>query len=870
MDGTLSRRTRLVAILALAVAGALASTDTAAAACPGGANTWNGSSGGNWSSGANWSAGVPAGGTTACIPSGTAVVNGLGGLGSVAASLTIEPGAGVVVQNDPSNNIGVLTVGATITNRGTITLTSTNLCGGCNPRVFASSIANTGTIASQVGDGGPREIGAGIDNQGTVTVNQSLSLTRTGATYTNSGAIDIAAGRSLTVGGGDNTHVFNLAAGGTIGNAGLFTQSGGAFRHIAGTATGNPLELRAVAIDASPTSGSAAFVALLDSTLTDDVAAADSITVTNDTSNNLGTLTAPAAVTNAGTISLSSRNLCGGCLSRLVVNGGTLVNTGTIVTDVGEGGPREIAAALDNRGALTLNQGASLTKTGATYASTGTIAIAPAKTLSIGGGDGSHVFSLDGGTLANAGTFTQTGGAFRHNAGTQTGNPLRLSAVAIDPSAASGTASLVALGQSSLTGDVAAGDMVTITNDASNAGGSLAAAPGLTNAGAIVLTSGGCACSPQLVVSSGTLTNAGTLTAEPGDGGPRRIAGSLANKGTFDVRAPVTFDQPGATLSQSAGTTNLASGALNLTGSSGVFTLAGGVLTGTSTLTGSVNNTGGEVRPGSSPGVLAITGNYTQGAGGTLRSEIAGTAVGTKYDRLAVTGTAALGGTLAIATTAFSPVIGQSFQVLTAGKRTGSFKTVTGSLLSPSRAYAVQYDGRSVTATVKALRKLSVKKAGSGTVTSAPAGIKCGSACSATFLDGARVKLTAKPSRGSAFAGWSGACKGSASSCRLSLTAARSATASFVVPTQVIQLPASKGCFRATTVRVAFRAPSGLRIKAVKVLVNGKPGPKAKKNAVVVDLRGRPAGRYTVKATLTLSTGKAITVQRTYRRCGTG
>ena len=75
---------------------------------------------------------------------------------------------------------------------------------------------------------------------------------------------------------------------------------------------------------------------------------------------------------------------------------------------------------------------------------------------------------------------------------------------------------------------------------------------------------------------------------------------------------------------------------------------------------------------------------------------------------------------------------------------------------------------------------LSVAKAGtgSGTVTSSPVGINCGSDCSEAFASGASVTLTAAPAAGSTFAGWSGACTGSGS-CVVSMTQARSVTATF-------------------------------------------------------------------------------------------
>jgi Divergent InlB B-repeat domain len=66
--------------------------------------------------------------------------------------------------------------------------------------------------------------------------------------------------------------------------------------------------------------------------------------------------------------------------------------------------------------------------------------------------------------------------------------------------------------------------------------------------------------------------------------------------------------------------------------------------------------------------------------------------------------------------------------------------------------------------TTPLLLSLSVVKSGtgSGTVTSSPAGIYCGTSCSATFSGGTMVSLTATPAAGSIFAGWSGVgCSGS-------------------------------------------------------------------------------------------------------------
>ena len=67
---------------------------------------------------------------------------------------------------------------------------------------------------------------------------------------------------------------------------------------------------------------------------------------------------------------------------------------------------------------------------------------------------------------------------------------------------------------------------------------------------------------------------------------------------------------------------------------------------------------------------------------------------------------------------------------------------------------------------------------GTGTVTSAPAGIDCGTTCSATFDVGTPVGLTAAPGVGSTFAGWSGDCSGMGQ-CSVTMDADHAVTATF-------------------------------------------------------------------------------------------
>ena len=76
---------------------------------------------------------------------------------------------------------------------------------------------------------------------------------------------------------------------------------------------------------------------------------------------------------------------------------------------------------------------------------------------------------------------------------------------------------------------------------------------------------------------------------------------------------------------------------------------------------------------------------------------------------------------------------------------------------------------------------LTVDKAGTGTgtVTSSPAGIDCGSTCSAAFDSGTPVALTATPDSGSSFTGWSGGGCSGTGVCQVTLNADTAVTATF-------------------------------------------------------------------------------------------
>jgi len=87
------------------------------------------------------------------------------------------------------------------------------------------------------------------------------------------------------------------------------------------------------------------------------------------------------------------------------------------------------------------------------------------------------------------------------------------------------------------------------------------------------------------------------------------------------------------------------------------------------------------------------------------------------------------------------------------------------------------------------INRLTITKAGNGTgtVTSTPAGVDCGLTCYKDYTSNIQATLNATASAGSFFAGWGGACSGTAP-CQVSMSQAQNVTANFNILTRIINL----------------------------------------------------------------------------------
>jgi hypothetical protein len=148
----------------------------------------------------------------------------------------------------------------------------------------------------------------------------------------------------------------------------------------------------------------------------------------------------------------------------------------------------------------------------------------------------------------------------------------------------------------------------------------------------------------------------------------------------------------------------------------------------------------------------------------------------------------------------------------------------------------------SFTYTRPPLQTLKVHKTGNGRgkITSSTGGIRCPKTCSHKFAFGTSVTLKAKPSRGSRFAGWSGACHGR-SKCKLTVDGALTARAKFTLKNCVVPnvkgktLAAAKRALKAhfcSAGKIKHAASS--RVRAGRVISqNPKAGTHLKHNGRV-------------------------------------
>ncbi|MEZ6192191.1 MAG: hypothetical protein R3C45_13005 [Phycisphaerales bacterium] len=200
-----------------------------------------------------------------------------------------------------------------------------------------------------------------------------------------------------------------------------------------------------------------------------------------------------------------------------------------------------------------------------------------------------------------------------------------------------------------------------------------------------------------LVVGQGTLISRLALVNN----------GEMAFSGATNLLGDITNNAAGLILVSGVGPTTFFD---DLTQNGELRTSAGStsVFLGTVSGTGGFTGTGtarfeGDFTPGASPADIAFAGDMQLTDSATLVIELLGTGgtPGVDFDRLNIAGLMDLGGTLSISLLGgYTPGPGDSFQVLMAGARSGTFDTVIGADLGGGLMFDVIYGSNDVTLTV--------------------------------------------------------------------------------------------------------------------------------------------------------------------------
>jgi fibronectin-binding autotransporter adhesin len=674
-------------------------------------------------------------GTTTTLTGGTYIANGGNitfaagnntGITTLAASVTEEAGGQLLNTTNNTNALASLT---SITSAGALT-TNVNF-------TDAGAFSNAGSLTILGGTsfsvGSLSQISGGSLTAGTYVLDANLSLTGATQSITTNAATLVLAGGTI-----ENANNSNALAGLAV-NSGKLTV-GGSSNNVATTA------------------------ASFSNTGTLTINSGDSFTAKALTQISGTTLSAGTYVLggnldlSTGTANITTNS------ATLTIEGGTIENTSN--------SSNALLNLAANTKSLTLADNANFTTTG-NFNNTGTLTVNSGSTFTV----------LSGKALANykPGTNTLTGGTYvvggtlAFNAGATGGIKTDSANITLEgsgemkntTSGAPSTNALINLATISSTGSLTLADNANFTaagnftNDDRlivNSGSSFALTGSnvLTNLASGTLTGGSYTVGGTLQLTSangGITTNAATLTltgtsAKILDGTTNALAGfnnntgsltlsadavvatanNFTNSGTVDVAKGSTFTVSGTGHSymQTAGQTTIDG---TLAGIPGGASITGGTILGSGVVKGnlSVGNATGtaatiNVGDNAKAGLLSITGKYTQLATGTMTGLVAGTAAGTGFSQLKVTGTAALAGTINFTVaTAFqsSLTLGETFTVLTSSGVSGTFSNST-IAINGTFQFNVSYTSTAVVLTVAATTPDGSHQPGAQTTTAMP------------------------------------------------------------------------------------------------------------------------------------------------------
>jgi autotransporter-associated beta strand protein len=627
------------------------------------------------------------GGALLTAGSGTSTLRGVSGTG-IGETQIIQNTTLVLGVTDALNTTANLSVSSGTSDQGTFrlngfnqTVNALNSAASGTTRLIHNNHASNASILTVGNGGGTGTFNGTIVNGSTATLalvktgagNQTLSGTNTytGGTTISGGTLTLAnATNTLANNGAVNVNGGTLALGANSDTVGAVTLTSGSITG-AGTLTGSAYDVRSGSVSAK-LAGSVGFSKSTSGTAT--LSGLNTYT---------GTTTVQAGALVAGADALVSSNSAFGNASSALVLG----NASTLAGDapsvliggaftvaraitVGTGAATAYNATLggsNTSGTSIFSGGITLTDTGSytttLQAATGGIAdfqgafTTNNKAIAIGssGNTGTvkltNTISTSGGVSVNFGTLL-LGSSDRLSDTT----PVTVAGGTLDLAALTDTVASFSMSSGALNGT---GTLTATTYLLT--GGTLAAKLGagaVTVDGSVTFSAAErLNASSSLLLQSGILTLAGDQNVDSF----QQTGGTLA--GGFSVNSASNYDLQSGTLTGNlggssgltktgegttilsgtntyTGVTNVNSGKLVVNGnisSSSLTSVASGATIGGSGTVGELTvSSGGFINPGNSPGILNVSGDYTQA--GLYTAEITGLTAGTEHDQINVTG----------------------------------------------------------------------------------------------------------------------------------------------------------------------------------------------------------------------------------------
>ncbi len=616
---------------------------------------------------------------------------------------TLALGASNVLDNSSNLTVsgGTLDLSTFSDFVGAVTLTSGSIT-GTGTLTGSSYSVESGSVSAKLGGS------AALTKSAAGTVTLSAANTYTGLTSVLAGTLALGASNVLADSGNITVSGGTLALSSFSDTVNAVTLTGGSLTGTTGTLTGSAYNVESGSITAK-----LGGTADLTKTSAGTVTLSGANTYTGLTSVLAGTLALGASnvLADSGNITVSGGTLALSSFSDTVnavtLTGGSLTGTtGTLTGSAYNVESGSITAKLGGTADLTKTSAGTVTLSGAnTY--TGLTSVL-AGTLALGANnvlaDATNLI-VNGGTV-NLASFSDTVNAVTLVSGLITFGTLTGSAFNVESGTIyadlSGNASLVKTTPgwvelksvaNTFTGgtDIHAGtlwlnggiDRLPNTSNLTISGGSILVGSPSEFVGTVTLISGSIEPSAQNLIGTAYNVQSGVIHSSLGGAAPL----TKTTVGTVTVAGWLSY----------SGATNVVEGTLALgvdgrLNGGGLVTVAPGAnLEGSGLIAGPVVNNG-RIAPGASAGTLSLSNTFTQNAAASLDIEIGGMLVGAQHDRLAITGTATLAGTLNVSLiNGFSPEGSQSFVLLTAGSINGTFDTVNLPALAPFKSWQLEY-----------------------------------------------------------------------------------------------------------------------------------------------------------------------------------